>query len=352
MLSNEKIIKAIRDKEIEISVAWKFENGKIDLYKTEQNLLDSPMKDNLYSDRIKLTMGPIIKILDNKAINPQYRFKAIYNCYDLRKSDNKYVINPGESIIVLTNEKIKLNGKYACLVVPRISLSDVGIVVTTAYVDPYYYGLMRLHLSNLSDRPYELNVLEAIAQCFFFELSEEVSDVFKEQFPTKSVFFGQTWYGILETDRNPFPTKKESVFVDRFSNLKYQLNILWSFVKKHSLILWLITNIAVIICGLSAFKQKFAEYTTTIEQIQNNLNPIASEIVINPGEMYGEKEITIDYEKSDIIAILCNDEEIHYKILSGDVENKTKVVFSYSLSSAPLDKYEINFTYVIVRRIK
>ena len=69
MLSNEKIIKAIRDKEIEISVAWKFENGKIDLYKTEQNLLDSPMKDNLYSDRIKLTMGPIIKILDNKAIN-------------------------------------------------------------------------------------------------------------------------------------------------------------------------------------------------------------------------------------------------------------------------------------------
>ena len=156
MLSNKTITNALNNKEINITISFSLQNGVPTLYESEQDILSSPLKNNLYSDRLKLTMGPIIKILNKKAINPKYRFKGMIDCYDLSKSDDKYIINPGESIIVLTNEKVELNGKYACLIVPRISLSDVGIVVTTAYVDPFYYGLMRLHLSNLSDKAYEL----------------------------------------------------------------------------------------------------------------------------------------------------------------------------------------------------
>lgn len=352
MLSNERIIKAINDKEIEISVSFYLKDGVPTLYETEQNLLTSSLKDNLYSDRLKLTMGPIVKVLNKKTINPKYRFKATLNCHDLRKSDNKYVINPGESIIVLTNEKINLNGKYACLIVPRISLSDVGIVVTTAYVDPFYYGLMRLHLSNLSDKAYELTALEAIAQCFFFELSDQVSEVFKDKFSTKSVFFGQTWYGILYSDRKPFPTKKEAASVDKFTNFKYQLSIIWSFIKKHSLIFVLFTNIIVVFCGISVLKIKLEKYANVIEQIEEYFNPLATEIVIDSGKLYGEKEIFVDCAKSDIISVLCNNEDIHYSILSGNSENETKIIFSYSLTSPSADIYEMNFTYIIVRRIK
>ena len=352
MLNNERIIKAIQDKEIEILVAFTIKDDIPILYEVEQDFLSSTSKDNLYSDRLKLTMGPIVKVLNKKTINPKYRFKTMPDCYDLRKSNNKYVINPGESIIVLTNEKIRLNGKYACLIVPRISLSDVGIVVTTAYVDPFYYGLMRLHLSNLSDKPYELTVLEAIAQCFFFELSDQVSESYKDQFPTKSVFFGQTWHGILNTDRKPFPTKKEAAFINKFTNFKYQINIMWLFVKKHSLIFLVMANIFVILGGISVFKQKFENYTSAIRQIEEYSNPIASEIVVDSGEMYGEKEIIVNCAKSDIISVLCNNDEIHYKILSGEMEDKTKIVFSYSLSSASVNKYEMNFTYIVVRRIK
>lgn len=352
MLSNERIVRAINDKEIEISVAFFLKGGVPILYEAEQNLLSSSSKDNLYSDRLKLTMGPIVKVLNKKAINPKYRFKATFDCHDLRKSNNKYVINPGESIIVLTNEKIKLNGKYACLIVPRISMSDVGIVVTTAYVDPFYNGLLRLHLSNLSDKAYELVSLEAVAQCFFFELTDQVSEIFKEQFSTKSVFFGQTWHGIINTDRKPFPTKKEAASVDKFANFKYQFNIIWSIIKKHSLIFMLFINIFVLLCGFSIFKQKFEKYTSAVEQVEEYLNPIASEIVVDAGETYGEKEIIVNCAKLDIVSVLCNNDEIHYKILSGDVENETKIVFSYSLSSVSADRYEMNFTYIIVRRIK
>ena len=328
MLSREKIVEAINQKEIEISISFCFKEGALTLLEKEQDILVSSLKDNLYSDRLKLTMGPIIKVLNRKRVTPKYRFKSAQNCHDLRKSNNKYVINPGESIIVLTNEKIKLNGKYACLVVPRISLSDVGVVVATAYVDPFYHGVMRLHLSNLSDKTYELSSLEAVAQCFFFELSDPVSEIYKEQFSTKSVFFGQTWHGILNSDRNPFPIKKESISIDKFLNFKYQLDIIWSIIKKHSLILMMITNLVVLICGFAVFKQNFTKYTTAMKQIEDFLEPIASEIVINSGETYGEKEIIVEYAKSDIVSILCNIDEIHYKILSGDVENETKIVFS------------------------
>lgn len=352
MLSQEKIIEAINSGEIEISISFCYDEGKLVFCETEQKLLESPLKDNLYSDRLKLTMGPIIKILNRKRIKSKYRFKALPDCFDLRQSDNKYIINPGESITVLTNEKIRLNGKYACIVIPRISLSDVGVVVTTAYVDPFYQGVMRLHLSNLSDQTYELSSLEAIAQCFFFELSDTVSEIYKDQFSMKSVFFGQTWKGILSSDRNPFPIKKQSVIVDRFLNLKNQMNLIGSYIKQHSLIFMLITNLVVILCGYAAFKQEFMQYTTAMQQIEDFLEPTASEIVINAGELYGEKEIIVPYEKSDIVSVLSNNDEVQYKILSSDVKSETRIVFSYSLSTASVENYELNFTYVIIRRIK
>lgn len=352
MLGKEKIIMAINEKEIEISISFSWNEGVFKQYEAEQDFLTSPLKENLYSDRLKLTMGPIVKVMSKKKVSSKYRFKTYGDCHDLTKSNNKYVINPGESIIILTNEKIKLKGKYACLVVPRTSMSDVGIVVTTAYVDPYYQGLMRLHLSNLSDKFYELTTLEAIAQCFFFELSEPVSEMYQEQFSSKSVFYGQTWKGIFNSDRNPFPTKKGSASIDRFANLKYQLNIIGAIIKKYSLIFVLISNLVVILCGYAVFKQNYTKYVAAVMQIENFLEPTASEIVIFPGESYGEKEINVEYAKSDIVSVLCNNDEIHYKILSGDVENQTKIIFSFYLPSATTDRYETNFTYVIVRRIK
>ena len=63
MLSKEAIIRALNNKEIDISVAFRIQDGIPTLYETEQDILSSPLKDNLYSDRLKLTMGPIIKIL-------------------------------------------------------------------------------------------------------------------------------------------------------------------------------------------------------------------------------------------------------------------------------------------------
>ncbi len=351
MLNYQEILNAIQNKEIEITVSYGSKNGVPFQYDTERPLLRSEAAENLYSDRLKITMGTLVKILDKRGVSKKHRFKSNDKVYDLSTPDYKYVIRPGESIIILTNERIKLSGKYACLVVPRISLSDVGIVVTTAYVDPYYDGLMRLHISNLSDKTYELKALEAIAQCFFFKFSAPVSTNFKEQFSLKSVFWGQTWKEINGTDRNPFPTKKSSTQDDKFSLIKYQWRIIWEFIKKHSLLFALLANIFVLAAGITAVKQNFEKYSFTVNQISTSLEPIASEIVIQAGSDYGEKEIAVAIQKSDIVTILCNNDNICYQVLSGVSPDESIIRFSYSLDKPSENSYEFGFTYAIIRRI-
>lgn len=352
MLSDVRLNKALNDNEIQITVSFKKEDGKLIFLQQEQPILLSSLKSNLYSDRLKLTMGPIVKTLRNKPISAKTRFKNKQNCYDLRKSNDRFTIFPGESIIILTNERIRLNEKYACLVVPRISLSDVGIVVSTAYVDPFYDGILRLHLTNLSSNAYELCALETIAQCFFFELSDPASSCFHEHFKEKSVFFGQTWNQILESDRDPFPTKKDPQGIDRHENLKYQIRLITDFLKKHSIIFVILTNLVIMIGGYTVAKQRIEYLSKTVEQVETGLSPSTSEIIIEEGESYGEKEIVIGSPKSDIISILCNNDEIHYKILSGDVENQCRIIFYTSTTIAASEKYEIGFTYAIVRRLQ
>lgn len=350
MLSDERIKEAITLSEIQVKVTFGWEENEFVQYEEEKSLLSSPFAKNLYSDRLKLTMGPIIKVLDKHPVQKKFRFKMFKDCHDLRKSGYKYIIKPGESIILLTNEQIRLNGKYACLVVPRISLSDVGIVVSTAYVDPYYFGLMRLHLTNMSERPYELTALESIAQCFFFEMSDIVSIKYQEEFSAKSVFYGQTWLGILKSDRDPFPTKKESAEEERFEGLKYAKNTIIAFAKKNAILSLIILNAAVICGEVMKFQSMLNSYKYQVEQISSWLDPIACEIIIDEGKTKGEKKIVASCPKADIISVLLNNDDVHYEISSGSSSDETEILFTFELPSPASSKYEMNFSYVIVKR--
>lgn len=351
MLDNKSIEKAISRGEIGITVSFIANDDEIKILNSETNILESELKNNLYSDRLKLTMGPIVRVL-NKHVKSKCRFKSSKEHYDLRNSNNTYCIKPGESIIILTNERIKLDGKHACLIVPRISLSDVGLVVTTAYIDPYYDGILRLHLTNFSKEVHQIKTLECIAQCFFFELTTESSQKFKDNFAIKSAFYGQTWHGIIKSDMQPFPTKKNSVSEDKFANVKYQINLLWSIVKKYSILSVLFLNIISFICGYSVFKDKFDKYNNSVNQIEEMLTPASSEIIISKGEIYGKKEIFVQFEKSEIISVICNNDELNYKILSSDTKGSTIIVFTAILDSPATEEYTIDFSYSVIRRVK
>lgn len=351
MLSDINILEILKNNEISISVSFYKNGNEFRMYNQEMPLLQSGSATNLYSDRLKLTMGPVIKVISKQSVKRKYAFKNTSNYMDLRKNNYSYTIDPGESIIILTNENIKLNGKYSCIVIPRISLSDVGIIVSSAYVDPYYQGVLRLQLSNLSNKPYDLKVLEAVAQCFFFELKSEASVKYKDGFSIKSVFFGQTWAEILESDREPFPTKKIPSESNRMSIIKQQLGIIGQFLKKHSIIFIVLTNFFAIVTGYSIIKQDYYHYRNIVSQIEEWLEPILSEIIIEPNETEAKKEVLVDIPKADIVTVLCNNDSIHFELFSGSSTNETKIVFIYTSNSSDVRR-EIDFTYIIVRRTK
>lgn len=350
MLSRQRIEKAIANQEI--AVTCYFGKNGHELTVDNKSILDSPFNKNIYSDSLKLAMGPIIKLLNTKKTIRKALFKNMNNYVDLRKNDDCFEIDPGESIIILTNEYIRLNGRYACLIVPRISLSDVGIVVTSAYVDPYYQGVLRLHLSNQSNKVYKLHTLETIAQCFFFELSDEVPEQYKEKFSNKSVFFGQTWEEILESDRDPFPTKKIPSQTDKLESAKYQLGVVKDFLKKHSIVFLALANFVVIVSGFVIFKQDYQRTKKTVSQIDEMLEPMASEIVIEAGNLSGNKRITVEIPKADIVGVICNNDHIHYELVSGNTEKETVIVFTYIYETASQVTNEIDFSYIIIRRVE
>ena len=345
MLSDETIKKELESGNIEISVAFSMEeNGDLNTYSNEECILNTSLSKNVYSDRVKLTLGPLVKRLDNAPVPKKNRFKNSRDCFDLRTNENKYLLEPGESIILITNERIKLNGKYGCLVIPRISLSDVGILVSTAYVDPYYQGVMRLHMVNLSKNPYELKTVEAIAQCFFFELTSDVSVKYQEEFSAKSVFYGQTWNGILQTDRVPFPTKKNSVETYSIGKILSIIKRFIELVHKYYGVALFITGVIAIYSTFNYLKVRVEDTADKVDYMTAWLTPTASEILIKARGKSGEKKVIIECSKADIVSVLCNNDDIGYRISSGNTDDESVVVFTYELTSAANDDYEVNFT--------
>ena len=348
VLNKQQILEAIENEEIKILCSFeKKENDEI-VFQNEKNILDSQFEKNLYSDRLKLTLGPVIKVLQKQHFNSKNKFKNNKDCIDIRQSSNVYVIQPRESIVILTNERICLNGKYVALIFPRVSLSEVGIIVTPAYIDAYYNGLLRLNVTNNSKYPFELKALEVIAQCFFFRFSESVSEEYKDSFSEKSVFIGQNWNAIINEDRLPFPTKKNAKDENSFiNNIKYQIMLAFSIVKKYSLFVAVLTYVSTII----GMNYSINEYKETTNHIVENFKSDFMGIIIEPGKSYGEKEVILDLKKEDILTVLCNNDMVNYRLLNGSREDETILLFYYHTDKEQVSRYEINFTYTVVRRI-
>lgn len=350
MLNDNQIKKAIEDGKIKGYYFFhKDDNGKIIKYNNEKSFAEaSEFSTYLYSDRLKVTLGPIIKPLKRKRVSSKYRFKDQPEYFDMSKSDDTYILNPGESIIVLTNERIVLDGYHSVLIIPRVSLSEVGIIVTSAYIDPYYNGLLRLNVTNNSQSSHELKTLETIAQCFFFELPDEANKDYESQFSQKSVFLGQNWKAIFEDDRPPFPVKKNKVQTNPVLDVvKYSFHAVFNFVNKNALITALISALVMGWTGYNAFNS----YKNNTEKLISNFDSSSTEIIINSGELYGEREVTVRCEKDEILAVLCNNDGVSFEIFSGNDNGTTSIVFSYKLETPQSNKYEVDFTYVVLRKV-
>ena len=101
-----------------------------------------------YSSHLHLTTGPVFQSHHRKRVGGRTSLQHYPHCFDARK-EKQIVFEPWETLTILTNERIELDGTTAALVTPRVTNNDSGLILSTAYIDPYYAGIMRVVISNV-----------------------------------------------------------------------------------------------------------------------------------------------------------------------------------------------------------
>ena len=105
VLNDNQIIESLENGSVKIFYYFYRENNTIKHYDKEVSFMDTDkFRDYLYSDRLKVTLGRIVKTLGKQKIKKKNRFKDYPDCYDLSTSSDRYLLRPGESIVILTNE--------------------------------------------------------------------------------------------------------------------------------------------------------------------------------------------------------------------------------------------------------
>ena len=163
----------------------------------------------MFGERLGLTMGPLLVSHTYRHAARRKRYGSYPGVYDLRESDGQVELRPGESATVNTIERVSLDGSLAAVILPRLSHATAGLVLTPSYIDPYWDGLLVLHLVNLSRQPHTLRFGERIAVCRFYEVDgDPLGEDFRQRFIEKSHHYGQSWERVLSSDADPFPMRK------------------------------------------------------------------------------------------------------------------------------------------------
>jgi len=91
-------------------------------------------------------------------------------------AEKPYPLQPGETVVVITAEKVAIPHAYSATVWPRFNMVKRGVFQSMVKIDPTWHGHLAIAMSNLSPAVVELKYGKAFATLLFYELSKE-SDV-------------------------------------------------------------------------------------------------------------------------------------------------------------------------------
>ncbi|HGD8548599.1 TPA: hypothetical protein ACNE4D_002216 [Escherichia coli] len=321
------------------------ENVKNDLI----NLKNSTTKKGV---RFPLTLGPVVKRY-NKKVSKKVRFKGKPYLQDLRYGDNTLLLEPYETVSILSNEYVETDSETGALIFPRLSLADVGVALIPTYVDPFWKGILQMTLVNNTRKTVKIKLGESIGVIFFNKADEALSEDYENSFPTNSHHFGQTWEKIIDQDAEPFLNKKTHADI----NLREHINIALQEYKGAILkSISLTAIISVIFAGgynynqllelkksVDAFKeQKHTPYTgvtqLTINKDDKNAHAIIDiNIKTGPNPMIFAKSLNG-----------MNSNVIHAKIAEIKGNEVTKISFDVTLKEKSKDIKVIDVQWMLI----
>jgi len=331
-------------------------------------------RERMGAFRLQLTVGPIAKTHSSKPIPNRPIYQGQPQCTDLRANGNELIIEPYEVISIATNERVVFGGETAAIVTPRVTNTDSGLLLTTAYIDPYYDGILRVVVSNMTDHQQILHLLEPIAQCIFFGVDGEIDPSFKAEFAHKSVFYGQNWKRIIDEQGDPFPRRKKPVVKQSFSDkFKFFIEKARANLASSILTLGFITTLVVFLLAVGNFQSEIARFQNLQEKLDQNekkltelddklhfvsdevnkkLPIVGKDVVAIPANTnhIASNEIKglwIQADPSTSTSSLIND--IRYKILKGLNPNESIIEINVELKQNPSVNIDIQIQWLVLR---
>jgi dCTP deaminase len=86
------------------------------------------------------------------------------------------VLNEGETAVIQTVERFKLDGKHAAFVLPVSSISVQGLLMTNpGHVDPGYEGHVHVTVINMGKKPFAIQPKMRFLRAFIYQLDQPVA---------------------------------------------------------------------------------------------------------------------------------------------------------------------------------
>lgn len=144
-------------------------------------VVQSPENDhfpNIGASSMDLRLGNFFKIYDNSKVGILDPFKAdtfkdITKTIQIEKKGTPYIVQPGEFVLGVTLEKVKLADDLVARVEGRSSLGRLGIIVhsTAGFIDAGFEGTITLEITNINRMPVALYPGMRVCQLAFETMS-------------------------------------------------------------------------------------------------------------------------------------------------------------------------------------
>ncbi|MEK7145580.1 MAG: dCTP deaminase [Patescibacteria group bacterium] len=128
--------------------------------------IESPLGDheaNIHASSMDLRLGKYFKVYDHSkhpVLDPlkMSSFEGLTSLVEITKPEEPFIVHPGDFVLGVTLEKVKLPTDIVARVEGRSSLGRLGIIVhsTAGFIDAGFEGTITLEITNINRMPVAL----------------------------------------------------------------------------------------------------------------------------------------------------------------------------------------------------
>lgn len=296
MLTTKDFIKKCKENETKYYINFDVATMlPVELADTDKNQYYDSILQNPQTKaaRLPITLGPVTKNHEIY-VKKSLRFKNRKN-YQSLLVKREIEIKPNETLSVLSNEYLELDGQTSGLILPRLSLTDIGLTIVPTYIDPYWKGILQMTIINNTNKSINLSVGNTIGVLFLFELSNEAGTAFKDNHHNTSHHYRMCWNKIINTEVEPIPTKLKAQTSSTWEKITQRIKNSQSLIIKSFgavAILGTIYFLGTALNEISNFKSDLKE---TAKLASNNKEKLTTTIYT------GSEEIVFKKSKKQVI---------------------------------------------------